>query len=531
MPVRPPSAHDWPPLSARPARLPATSTSCAASGNRRSGWSTRGIAVVDATTGIIHSVNPAFAAMHGGVVGDFVGQPGSFVLAPDWRDKVARAHRATQSRGAALGCTNDHVRLTAACSPSRPRSSPPSTATGGRCYRMSWCEDLTERRAAEAAHHATGAMFEAAFAHAPNGVAMIGLDGRFLRVNEALCTMLGRRETELVGHQTIEVCHPDDLAATGGAYEAMHGASSDGVDREALPAARRRGRVGLLPRHRRRRRATTQPSYIVTHFVDFTARKLAERREAEADLRFERAFSDAPIGMALVDLDGALPQGQPLAAGDHGLFRAGAPGAHPPGDHAPRGPRQRPRGGRRRCSPGGPSATRCEQVYFAARGQLIWTKVARSLVRDSDGKPVHFIVHVEDISVRKRMEASLQRLADHDSLTDLWNRRRFEEELQAPGGALPALRGGGRAAAHGPRRLQGRQRLVRPQGGRRPAQAGGRGAAAAHSRDRCGGAAGRRRVRGPARQGLTRPGRRGGRAAACARRRRDASSSPTDGCP
>jgi diguanylate cyclase (GGDEF)-like protein len=71
-----------------------------------------------------------------------------------------------------------------------------------------------------------------------------------------------------------------------------------------------------------------------------------------------------------------------------------------------------------------------EQVYFAARGRLIWTKVARSLVRDSDGKPLHFIVHVEDISERKRMESSLQRLADHDSLTDLWNRRRFEEELK-----------------------------------------------------------------------------------------------------
>ena len=32
--------------------------------------------------------------------------------------------------------------------------------------------------------------------------------------------------------------------------------------------------------------------------------------------------------------------------------------------------------------------------------------------------------------MRKRMEASVQRLADHDPLTDLWNRRRFEEELR-----------------------------------------------------------------------------------------------------
>ena len=90
-----------------------------------------------------------------------------------------------------------------------------------------------------------------------------------------------------------------------------------------------------------------------------------------------------------------------------------------------------------------------------------------------------------------------------------------------PGRALPALRREGRAAAHGPRRLQGRQRQLRPQGGRRPAQARGRRAAAARARHRRRGATGRRRVRGPAGQRLTRPGGRGGRAAARARRRRD----------
>ena len=131
-------------------------------------------------------------------------------------------------------------------------------------------------------------MFEAAFAHAPNGVAMIGLDGRFLRVNEALCAMLGRPEAELVGHPTIEVCHPDDLGATHDAYDAMDTASKPvSIEKRYL---RPDGEVvwafcrGIVVRD-----ASDEPSYIVTHFVDFTARKLAERREAQAELRFERA--------------------------------------------------------------------------------------------------------------------------------------------------------------------------------------------------------------------------------------------------
>ena len=44
--------------------------------------------------------------------------------------------------------------------------------------------------------------------------------------------------------------------------------------------------------------------------------------------------------------------------------------------------------------------------------------------------PVHRVVQLQDVSERKRFEGQLQYLADHDSLTGLFNRRRFEAELE-----------------------------------------------------------------------------------------------------
>ena len=118
--------------------------------------------------------------MHGGVVADFVGQTGTFVLAPGAQAELPELIKRLGHEGQ-LWITHDHARLDGSVFPAETEVITTVDRDGRPLYRMSWCEDLTQQRAAEAAHRKTGAMFEAAFAYAPNGVAMIGLDGRFLR--------------------------------------------------------------------------------------------------------------------------------------------------------------------------------------------------------------------------------------------------------------------------------------------------------------------------------------------------------------
>ena len=49
--------------------------------------------------------------------------------------------------------------------------------------------------------------------HSPIGMALVGLDGRLLMVNRALCNMLGYDADELSQRRFQELTHPEDLDA------------------------------------------------------------------------------------------------------------------------------------------------------------------------------------------------------------------------------------------------------------------------------------------------------------------------------
>ena len=71
--------------------------------------------------------------------------------------------------------------------------------------------DMTDVAEMRAVQRGADAMFKAVFDNAPTGVAVVGLDGTFLRVNRALCRITGYHERDLTQLTFQDITYPDDL--------------------------------------------------------------------------------------------------------------------------------------------------------------------------------------------------------------------------------------------------------------------------------------------------------------------------------
>jgi diguanylate cyclase (GGDEF)-like protein/PAS domain S-box-containing protein len=169
--------------------------------------------------------------------------------------------------------------------------------------------------------------------------------------------------------------------------------------------------------------------YRIAWYDDLSERRAAERRAGLAQRDFEAAFNAAPHGVAIVDLDGTfLHVNQKLAriVGYSGAEMADITFqqiTHPDDLDADLAQVDA-------LLAGEIDSFEMEKRYLTKSGELIWVLLACAIVREEDGSPRHFISQVQDISERKRLEAHTYELANRDSITPLFNRRRFEEELK-----------------------------------------------------------------------------------------------------
>jgi diguanylate cyclase (GGDEF)-like protein/PAS domain S-box-containing protein len=265
------------------------------------------------------------------------------------------------------------------------------------------------------------------------------LRGNFTHVNGAWERCLGWTREELTSRPFIEFVHPDDRARTQ-AEAALIVDGEQTVDFTNRYATKDGGWRWIEWSTR------LDPEHQAIHAAarDVTGRREADEARREAEERFRRAFDDSATGMAVVGVAGenrdlVLQANECLArilgCTAEELVGTRALTAQVDPSHAPalaRGMEDLLRGADR--------VHRGEYRVARHDGQRIWLDMTASLVRDADAQPLYRLVQVLDVTERKAAEERLRYLADHDPLSGVYNRRRFEQELQRE-----LAHGGGRA--------------------------------------------------------------------------------------
>ena len=143
---------------------------------------------------------------------------------------------------------------------------------------MVLAQDVTALKATERELVEAEERFRTAFDQAPIGMGLIALDGRYMRVNEALCQITGYDSDHLLGTTVDAITHPDDVAtdATGRADLVSGRISTFRTEKRYLHGAGRQ--VWVSVHATLMRDADGNPSHILGQIQDITERRRFEDR-------------------------------------------------------------------------------------------------------------------------------------------------------------------------------------------------------------------------------------------------------------
>ncbi len=338
---------------------------------------------------------------------ELIGQSVSMVLTPE-------GAQAASARRDALRAGHDHplfyeteivrkdgTRIVAEI------SSTSVTENGELIARLGVARDITERKRNDIALRDSEERFRAIFEQAGVGIALVAADGRWLRVNQRLCEMVGYTVEELQALRYQDLTHPDDLDTSLQLRRGMLEGEVRAVYSYEKRYIHKNGSIVWInltssPMHG----ATADPSFSISVIEDISQRKAAEAALRESEERFRATFEQAAVGITIVARDGRF-----LSVNQRFADMVGySPGelaelrfqdiTHPD-DLELNLTLRRP------MVENETPAYAMEKRWVHKNGSIVWVHVTASQARDASGEAGYSIGIIQDITARKQLEEEL----------------------------------------------------------------------------------------------------------------------------
>ena len=164
--------------------------------------------------------------------------------------------------------------------------------------------DVTGRRKLEAEAQARAKVFEAAFRHAAIGMALVDLDGGFLRLNEAFCRITGYSEAQILALDFQTITHPEDLDADLDLLRQLNAGEIESYRMDKRYIRADGAQVWVRLAVSMVREADGAPKHYVAQIEDQSDWRAAEAARRETEARYRLIAENTSDMISMTDLTG-----------------------------------------------------------------------------------------------------------------------------------------------------------------------------------------------------------------------------------
>ncbi|HEY7251444.1 MAG TPA: PAS domain S-box protein [Methylomirabilota bacterium] len=295
----------------------------------------------------------------------------------------------------------------------KTRGTPIRDSEGNIVKWFGTCTDITDLREIEEALRASEKRFRGTFENAAVGIAHRDATGRFLRVNEKFCAIVGYSREELLLKTMRDITHPDDLAASIDAFTALWQGESPTFGLEKRYVRKDGSLVWGELFASLQRDAAGKPAYDIGIINDISERKRLEEELRASEERRRLILDNAHDAFVAMSADGLIAEWNRQAEITFGWPRAEAVGRVLSEIIIPPQFREAHIRGLARflASGEGPMLNRVLEVQALRRaGREFPAEISIAPVRV--GEQCLFAAFIRDVTERKRAEEELRRAKD-----------------------------------------------------------------------------------------------------------------------
>lgn len=178
----------------------------------------------------------------------------------------------------------------------------------GKCIRLiGTIQDIDQEKKIQKELQHSEEQFRTAFTYSPIGMALVSIEGKWMKVNQKLCDIVGYSEEELLQKTFMDITHPDDVQTDLALVKKTSHEPFQNVQREKRYLHKKGYIIWVLVNISILKNDDGTSSHFITQVQDITERKAKEIELVRANQELTSLFnSDAHVSIIATDTAGLI---------------------------------------------------------------------------------------------------------------------------------------------------------------------------------------------------------------------------------